>query len=274
MRDKIDLNFIKRRIRNKRSLSRLKDIKENWKLVIEEGKIIKDKRLFDIKIGKYRIWLRKESSASSIMTFLEIFKYRQHTKHPEFLGKKDNIVFDIGANEGFYTLWMKRNNPKLKIVALEPVPSTFKLIEKNVRSNKLKDVILVNKALTSKKGKIKFEIVPEVSAICATDINFQKRPWLDTGRIKKIRVNSTSLNDLCKEFRIDHIDILKMDVEGSEMEILKSSKKMLKNISKIIIEFHSKKLKRDCINLLKKSGFKFVYEDKKKCGDIYFINKR
>jgi len=270
--EKMDFRFLKRRIKGKKNLSKLNDIKENYKSIFKECKIIKSKQLFNIKIGKYKIWLKEGTSSSSLMTYLEIFKEKVHMKKAGFSGKGNKVVIDVGGNEGYYVLKMKENNPNLKIITLEPVPSTFKLLKKNIESNKLKNVILINKALTKKKGKLIFEIIPEVSAVCATNIKMQKRPWLDTKRIKKIIVKSTTLIDLCKKLKIDKIDILKLDVEGSELEILKNSKPILNNIKKIVIEWHSEKLKRDCIKFLKKNGFKLVYQEKKICGDLYFIN--
>ena len=192
---------------------------------------------------------------------------------PAFKGKKDKIVFDVGANEGFYTLGMKENNPKLKIIAIEPIPSTFKMLKKNVQGNKLKNVILVNKALTKSKGKIKFEMVPEVPFAGGSDIAMLKRKWLDNKRIKKITVNSTTLSDLCKKLKINKIDILKLDVEGGELDIIKSSKNFLPNIKKIVIEWHGIKLRNGCKTFLQKNGFKLVYEEKQKWGDLYFVNK-
>ena len=273
MTAKSDFNFIEKRIKDKKSFKRLQEIKEDWQKVEKEGKIIKGKNIFDINIGQFKFWLRKNAVASSIEIYLEIFKHKTHMVLPEFKGKKDKVIFDVGANEGFYTLGMKENNPKLKIVAIEPVPSTFKLLKKNIQSNKLKDVILVNQALTKKKGKITFEMVPEVTFAGALDIAMQRRKWLDAKRIKKIIVNSTTLIDLCKKLKIDKIDILKIDVEGSELDILKSSKNFLLNIKKIVIEWHSKKLKDECKGFLKKNGFKLVREEKQVCGDLYFINK-
>lgn len=270
---KTDFDFIKKRIKDKKSLARLQEIKEDWQKVRKEGKIIKSSKIFDINIGKFKFWLRKNGASSSIDTYLEVFKHNNHMVLPGFKGKKDKIVFDVGANEGFYTFRMKENNPNLKIMAIEPVPSTFNLLKKNVNSNKLKNVILKNLALTKEKGKIIFEIVPEATMIASLDIAMQKRPWLDTKRIKKITVASTTLKDLCNKLKIDHIDILKLDVEGSELEILKSSKDFLPNIKKIVIEWHSEKLKKGCKDFLKENGFKLLHEEKKNCGDLYFINK-
>ncbi|MEM5804864.1 MAG: FkbM family methyltransferase [Candidatus Aenigmatarchaeota archaeon] len=269
-----DFSFIERRVRGRKDRYRLESIKRDWYKIMKEGQVIKDRKLFSMKIGEYRFWFRRGSAPSSIDTYLEVFKDNNHMKVPGFKGKGNKVVLDIGANEGFYTFGMKKSNPKLKIVAVEPVPATFELLKRNVLGNGLKDIVLVNKALTRRKGRITFEIVPEVSAVCGLDIAMQKRPWLDTKRIKKITVESTTLADLCKELKIGNIDILKLDVEGSELDILRGSADFLPHISKIVIEWHSEKLKEGCKSFLKKKGFRLVREESKMCGDLYFVNTR
>jgi len=268
-----DFGFIRKRIKDRQSLQRLEEIKKDWALVRKKGKIIKSKKTFPIKIGKYTFWLRKNGASSSVDTYLEMFKKNGHMTLPEFKGRKDKVVLDLGANEGYYVTRMKDNNPRLKIIAVEPVPQTFALLKKNIAANRLKNVIPVNAAITSKTGRITFEVIPEITVVGGLDIVVQKRPWLDVRRVQKITVNSITLPLLCKKMGIRKIDILKMDVEGSELEILKSSKELLKDISKIVIEWHSEKLRDDCISFLSKNGFKLVNAEKRKCGDLYFVRK-
>lgn len=267
-----DFTFIKSKLK-KKSLPVLEELLKDYDLAMNQGKIIKSKKLLKLEYDNLIIWIRKNTSPSTIDLFLEIFKYKGHMKLNGFQGKKDKIILDIGANEGFYTLAMKRNNPKLKIIAVEPIRSTYEILKRNIKSNKLKDVVLVNQAVTSKKGKIDFEIVPEIPAIAASDIGLQKRSWLDKKRVKKIVVKSTTLTDLCKKSKISNIDILKIEVEGSEYEILKSSQSLLKNVKKIVIGMHTSEIRKKCKNFLKKNGFKLVREEKERCGDSYFIRK-
>jgi FkbM family methyltransferase len=273
MKQGIDFKFLRSIVKGKENIKKLKQIKENEKAVINQGKIVKDRSLFSIVLDNYQLWLRKGTSASSIMTYLEIFKDKTHMKIPDFLGENDEIIIDLGGNEGYYALAMKKNNPKAKIVSIEPITETFKLLKKNIQSNNLKNVILINKAITSRTGKITFEIVPEVSAISSADIYLQGREWLDEKRIKKITVDSITLENLCKRLNIKKIDLLKLDVEGAELEILKSSRKILMNTKKVVIEYHNTKLKNKCINILQKLGFKLILKERGECADVYFIRK-
>lgn len=219
--------------------------------------------------------MRKCSAPSSVDIYTEIFKEKGHSILRQFSGKKDKVIVDVGANEGFYTLKIKQNNSSAKIISVEANPSTFQILKKNIKGNRLNDVVLINKALTSKIGKVIFEIVPEVSAIGALDIGIQKRPWLKKEKIKKIIVNGITLEKLCKDNKITNIDILKLDIEGAEMDVLKSSKYLLQNIKKIVVEYHTPKLKQEIKKFLRINKFKLLAEEKNAelCGDLYFIRK-
>ncbi len=270
---KTDFAFLRKRVKDKSSLKRLKEIMQDWILVRENNQYIKGKYIFKIRIGKYNLFMRKSGASSSIDIYLEVFKDKHHMKLPAFQGKKDKVVVDLGANEGYYALGMKENNPKLKIISVEPAPETFQILKKNITGNKLKDVVAVKKAVSAKNGKITFEIVPEVTAIGSLNIGLQKRVWLDKKRIKKISVDSITLTELCRQHKIDKIDILKIDVEGAELDILKSSKALLKNVKKVVIEKHVPQITKGCIEFMKNNGFKLILQEKERCGDLYFVNK-
>jgi len=117
--------------------------------------------------------------------YTEIFKYNLHFLLPEFLGKAAKIIIDGGACEGYYTLKIKENNPLCKILALGPNQFAYELLKKNIESNYLKNVILINKALYRKTGKLPFEYVEKVDSIGGNDVRIIKRPWLKEGMIKK-----------------------------------------------------------------------------------------
>lgn len=272
MRKGADFEWLREQAADGESKKRIDEIEKDRRLVFEKGKIIKSVRLFDVNLGEYTIWFRKGGACSSADTYTEIFKENDHLLIPEFSGKQDKTVLDLGANEGYYTLKIRQNNPKCRIVSVEPNPLAFEVLRKNVESNRLKNVILVNKAVTTRIGMMPFEIVPEVSAIGAKDIRGQKRIWLKDERIKRITVDGITLSQLCKEHGIGIIDILKMDVEGQEMEILGSSRGLLKNIRKVVMEFHSEELRGEAKRFLGENGFKMVLEEKRACGDLYFIN--
>ncbi len=270
-----DFNSLMKQARNERTRLLLREIQRDWKLVREKGQFIKGRRLLNLDLGIYEIWMRQCSAPSSIDIYTEIFRRKAHSILPQFSGKRDRVIFDIGANEGFYTLRIKQNNPSAKIVAVEANPSAFEILKKNVTTNKLEDVILINKALTSTIGKVTFEIVPEVSAIGALDMRVQKRPWLRKEIIRKVNIEGVTLERICKDTGIEEIDLLKLDVEGAELEILRSSIDLLENIKKIVVEYHTPELRQEVKEFLRRNKFILLREDEGAgcCGDLYFIRK-
>ena len=268
-----DFKWLKRIAKDKRSKKRISKIEEWHKLAFEKGKFVRSKQLFSVDLGKCKIWFRKSSAYASIDIYTEIFKENDHFLIPEFSGKNAKLIVDLGANEGYYTLKLKQNNPKCKVIAVEPNPLAFEVLEKNAKSNKLSDVILVNKAICSKNGKMALEIVEQVSAIGGKDLGIMNRPWLKKEMIKKVKAECITLTKLFNEYNIEKADILKIDVEGMELEILKSSKILLNKIHKIVVEWHSKKIRDELKRFLKRNGFKLVFEEERECGDLYFINK-
>jgi len=70
--------------------------------------------------------------------------------------KKEDIVIDIGANIGYFTLLLsKQVGDKGKVFSFEVETENFKLLEKNVKENHIRNVMLENVAVSEKEGKIK-----------------------------------------------------------------------------------------------------------------------
>ena len=67
---------------------------------------------------------------------------------------KKSVVVDVGANIGYYTLLLAKICKK--VYAFEPDFECFEILKKNIKENKLKNVILINKAVSSKKGEENF----------------------------------------------------------------------------------------------------------------------
>ena len=122
-------------------------------------------------------------------------------------------IIDCGANIGLSSLWFDQNyGHSAKILAFEP-SSAFKYLEQNVKGNN--NITIVNKALSSEKGKMKF--YEEKDKIGSLLSRFDSKGFDDMNKkfVEKI-VIAVKLSDYIKE----HIDLLKIDVEGAEGDIL------------------------------------------------------
>jgi FkbM family methyltransferase len=145
--------------------------------------------------------------------------------------KKGDVVLDIGAHIGYYTLiFAKLVGERGKVFAFEPEPTNFALLSKNVEINGYRNVILVQKAVSDKTGRIKLYLCKDSTAIH----NIHN---LGNGR-QSIEIESIRLDDYFKNYD-GKIDFIKMDIEGAEGVALQGMSSLLsknRNV-KIVTEF-------------------------------------
>lgn len=174
--------------------------------------------------------------------------------------KKGDVVIDLGANIGYYTvLFAKLVGPTGKVYAFEPDPSNFSILKKNITINKYKNVIPINKAVSDKNGILKLFLANSKKGAHSTLINY-------TNRKNHIDVETITLNKYFENYS-KQINFIKMDIEGAEFLALKGMSKILKKNDnlKLISEFSPFMINklggdyREYINLLYKNNFE-VYE--------------
>lgn len=138
------------------------------------------------------------------------------------LCKAHNHVLEIGANMGYFTIHGKHANPDIRYTAVEPHPGSFRYMQRNIALNKMQNVNLIEAAVAG-------DDAPEHMMLRIPNINAQDSSptgaFLETvqGLGRKadsaVKVAVTSAGPL-----IAGADLLKLDVEGSEYEILESVK--------------------------------------------------
>lgn len=187
--------------------------------------------------------------------------------------KNGDIVFDIGANIGYFTLiFAKLVGNKGKVYAFEAEPQNFELLKKNVEINGYQNVILENVAVSKKNGKTELFLSEKNSGMHRI---YSSHFCSD----KSIQVNMIKLDDYLNNIKFnDKISFIKMDVEGSEFGVLEGMEKTLKENEKltIILEFVPSCIKeygaqpKDLLNFLRNYGFifSFINEESQKIEPI------
>ena len=194
-------------------------------LVKALGVLIKNENILGYKVSAFDYGPIK-------FLFEEIFFKGQYFIE---LTERKPILFDCGANIGFATIFFKWMYPESEIFAFEPDKNTFELLKKNIDQNRLKNVNLFNFALTDKEGKIDFFIDNSRPGSLIMSENFDRMPVSH-----KTLVDAVCLSGFIKERIVKKIDLIKMDIEGSEKKAMEDLDRnnQLNKISNFIIEYH------------------------------------
>jgi FkbM family methyltransferase len=211
----------------------------------------KEKFVFELRGG-----LKVEVPARLMQTYKECFFDQTYIKglSKDVFKNAPLTVVDIGANVGFFSLFMFSKDKKAKIFAYEPMPLNFKLLNKYKQENTDLNYTVVNKAVSNEKTTITLNYDSSDSFSTAATI-------FDTStQGDKIQVETTTLEAILNDNNLSKIDFLKLDCEGSEYGILYgASTAVLNKISNISIETHPGKQDNENINslvtYLKKNGF-------------------
>lgn len=170
--------------------------------------------------------------------FKEVFI--QHVYSPNFmhmyLSNRGDVVLDIGANVGYFSFWVKQLYPNATIIAVEPVPANFALLEKNLCQFKDGKVFSEQCAITGEKAQsITINLASEnQNTVIATT----KESFFEHENVQKIKVKAMTIRELIAKFSLKKVDILKMDCEGSEYDIFYNDPEIVKQIRAIAMEVH------------------------------------
>ena len=172
---------------------------------------------------------------------------------------------DIGAGTGLYTLFALEQNSKISTLSIEPNPKVFKTLNRNLEifSSSGQIARTLNKVVTSKKDSIEFFIptgddfsygTSNKNLLTEKNISF-----------KPINLATTDLSN----FKNDDFEIIKIDVEGSELDVLQTIRFNLKNCRIVFIEIMQEN-KSEVYDLLKNFSLQPIIESKEEIGNYVF----
>jgi FkbM family methyltransferase len=138
--------------------------------------------------------------------------------------RPDHVCLDVGANIGLKSLIMATQARNGKVVAIEPGPTITPVLDLNIKTNEVANVIIEKVAIGDRTGPVRFA---EESAFGFVS---------DKG----VEVPMTTLPSLAKRLDLPRVDVIKMDVEGLEYSILRNSLDFINNNEAIVyFEFNA-----------------------------------
>jgi FkbM family methyltransferase len=162
------------------------------------------------------------------------------------------VVFDVGANVGNYSKMILKKFDHCELYCFEPHPKNFKLLKRNLKNKSLN---LFNVALGEDNNKIELYDYNDKNGSTHASNNKEVFTKMYKKKFVKYKVNLIRLDDFIKDNKIKKIDLIKIDVEGNELSVLKGSKRIINNSIANIIQFEFNKM-----NIYTKTTFKDIYD--------------
>lgn len=195
--------------------------------------LIFDEQCNRVLIDDYVIYYTSKLSAIQILE--EVFvnmSYRFQTD------RATPFIIDAGSEVGMATIFFKIFYPRAKILCFEAHPETYKILKKNIRLNKLSNIIAVNAALANVNGEIDFfgEVIDTEGDLDTRGSSIIEEWGLQRATSGRIRVRAVKLSEYIEE----KVDYLKFNIRGAEQQVLADLDVTgkLKLVNKILLKFH------------------------------------
>lgn len=183
------------------------------------------------------------------------------TRAIEHFVKRGDVVIDVGANIGYYTVLIsKLVGSSGKVIAFEPTRHFADVLRRNIQANRLSNVEVVNFGLSNKTQDLLIDIGPS-SATLHSPEGFD-------AIISHENISLTTLNEFLKQRPPGKIDFIKMDIDGHEPLFFEGAWETLEKYSPIVIfeVSHLHYLEAgfsawEFYDLVRSKGYKFFYEE-------------
>ena len=188
--------------------------------------------LFFEKLYAFSLRQMNFGRASAYRVNGELHSLKQLSRHWK---NKQVTLFDVGANVGEYTLEILEafRDQQFQLYAFEPSNRASARLREKVPV--LTNVHLVQKALGDAEATADLFSPAEGSALASLhqrDLSHTNQKFLPTEK-----VTITTLDQFCADNKIDHVHLLKIDVEGHELAVLRGASKMIERNAVEVIQF-------------------------------------
>jgi FkbM family methyltransferase len=227
------------------------------KIEIKDNEVVFTTRKTEYHTGGAKFYVDILDKRITPFEALSFEKYEQEDSEMLFnLVKNNDVIFDIGANIGWYSIHLAKKINSAKIYSFEPIPETFTKLKKNIEINNISNINLVNTPLSNEVQKLTFYYSPSATG-ASSSVNISEE--ID---IKKLECTTDTIDLFVKNNNINKIDFIKCDVEGSELFVYQGGIESIKKYSPIIFTEMLRKWAakfnyhpNDIINLFSEIGY-------------------
>ena len=187
------------------------------------------KNIQSLELPGYQLSYPDEKTFKGL--FDQMFIWREYAFKAE---SETPLIIDCGSNIGLSVIFFKREYPLSRIIAFEPDSKTFGFLKENIERNNLRNIEIHNSAVYDITGMIDF--YSDLDRKSFVGMSVTKRLREKNLRLDTNKVQSVLLSDYLSE----PVDLLKMDIEGAELKVIRElkHKNKLCLIRQMFIEYH------------------------------------
>lgn len=153
------------------------------------------------------------------------------------LSGRSEVILDIGANTGIYSICASLKNNHAVIYSFEPYHINAERLRKNIKINRLQNVKVVEKALGHENSMVSIA-VPKNKKVCdvsSVDKEFTNRFYVGDVEFTEQVTEQTKLDDFVESNKLTKVDLIKIDVENYELNVFNGAKKVLSEFAPVIL---------------------------------------
>lgn len=198
---------------------------------------------------------RKKSS--DLQVYRQIWVYREYKPVLDYLQKKKievKTIIDCGANVGYTTLYFSTYFKGAHIVSVEADKGNAEMVCRNIKLNNVAAIQVLHKAIWYRAAMLKVNNTFRDGKNWSYTVE-------ETADVECATVDAISIQDITEKYNWSFIDLLKMDIEGSERYLFQNNyyKTFLPKVKCLVIEIHDEFNIRPMIcNVLKQEGFEWT----------------
>jgi FkbM family methyltransferase len=187
-----------------------------------------------------RKWI---AGASTNSCWLGVYEMEKQTAFRSLIRPGD-VVYDLGANVGFYSLLASvLVGPKGRVFSFEPLPRNLELLRKHIGENNITNCVIVASAVSDRRGTAQFDAQGDPHMTKLSEAG-------------SMTVKLTSLDDLLASGEILPPNVIKCDIEGSEFDALNGARNTLERYRpKILLATHGSAVHKLCCDFLTAIGY-------------------
>jgi len=211
----------------------------------------------------FQMYLREDSYIESMILSKGLYGdwEKESLKIWAELSKNSQIILDIGANTGIYSLLAQNNNPHAKIIAIEPVEINFMVLAQNVRQNQF-SISTEKIALSDSEGTAKMYMLKDRLNYMTSinDDRYALHPEIKGNiEVVEIEVSMKPFSYVHQKYNLDNLHLVKIDVEGHEKNVIEGMMPFLEKYKpSVLIEIIGDENAKSLDKIFREMGYHFI----------------